>query len=100
MSNTFNELAKNHLKTLDKYVPVVDRVHGDAHPEFHEVKKLYESLSQKVKDANKTKTTPNLDEDFQSLRDVTNNYTLPSGVCETYEAVYKMLSELDQAYKA
>jgi len=34
------------------------------------------------------------------LRETTNNYTVPDDVCESYEAVYNMLSELDKAYHA
>ncbi len=43
---------------------------------------------------------PDLDSEFTRLRAVTDNYTVPSDVCESYEAVYKMLLELDQAYHA
>ena len=41
---------------------------------------------------------PSLSEEFKELRDITDNYTIPEGTCETFEAVYNMLSELDQAY--
>ena len=41
-----------------------------------------------------------LDEEFKSLREVTNNYAIPSDVCESYEAVYNMLEEVDTAYQA
>ena len=43
MSNqlTFNQVKESHFKRLEQYVPVVDRVHGDNHPEFHDVKKLF-----------------------------------------------------------
>ncbi|HAF59558.1 MAG TPA: iron-sulfur cluster repair di-iron protein, ric, partial [Clostridiales bacterium UBA9856] len=37
MSKTFNEVKARHFKTLEQYVPIVARVHGDKHPEFHEV---------------------------------------------------------------
>jgi len=97
---SYNDLIKTHIKTLDKYVPVVDRVHGDKHPEFHDVRKIYETISEKTKEAKKLKTTPNLHEEFIRLRKVTNNYTVPDGVCETFEAVYKMLCELDSSYNA
>ena len=39
-----------------------------------------------------------LEREFTSLRDITDNYTVPADVCETYEAVYNMLAELDAAY--
>ena len=34
------------------------------------------------------------------LREITDNYTVPGDVCESYEAVYNMLAELDKAYEA
>lgn len=41
---------------------------------------------------------PALNDEFKELRGITDNYTIPEGTCETFEAVYNMLSELDQAY--
>ena len=51
----------------------------------------------KIKDAGSE--VPDLNEEFAQLREITNNYTVPEDVCESYEAVYKMLAELDQAYQ-
>lgn len=90
----FNEVLEKNFEKLEQYVPVVARVHGGSHPEFHDVKRVYEGLSLKIQE----KDTKNLKEDFSALRDYTNNYTVPSDVCETYEAVYDMLKELDQSY--
>jgi regulator of cell morphogenesis and NO signaling len=42
---------------------------------------------------------PELKEEFEKLREITNNYTVPTDVCESYEAVYNMLAELDKAYQ-
>ena len=41
-----------------------------------------------------------LTSDFASLREITSNYTIPGDVCESYAAVYNMLSDLDKAYSA
>ena len=94
---TFDEVKKNHLKTLEQYVPIVARVHGGSHPEFHEVRKVYDEIVKKVKQAGKEK--PELSDDFTKLRGITDNYTVPGDVCESYEAVYNMLDELDKAYQ-
>lgn len=91
----FNELLNQNLKTLDLYVPIVDRVHGGSHPEFHEVKRLYDELREDL-----GKEDPQLHKHFEELKEVTNNYTVPTDVCESYEAVYKLLEGLDEAYKA
>lgn len=93
---TFNEVKENHLKTLIKYVPVVGRVHGAHHPEFHEVRSIFETIVEKTKSAGNN--MPELVSEFTKLREVTSNYKVPSDVCETYEAVYNMLEEVDKAY--
>lgn len=94
----FNEIREKYNEKLEMYVPVVARVHGGTHPEFHEVKALYEKLDKKIKESGSEK--PELDEEFKELRRVTDNYSVPCDTCESYEAVYNMLSELDQAYNS
>lgn len=99
MSNqlTFNEVRERHFKTLEQYIPVVARVHGGNHPEFHEVRNLFDAIIKKTKAAGSAK--PKLNEEFVELREITNNYTVPDDVCESYEAVYQMLAEADKAYQ-
>lgn len=85
---------KVYFERLDMYVPVVSRVHGPHHPEFHDVRKVYEQLAAKVQNDE----VENLDDEFKQLRLISNNYLVPNDVCETYEAVYKMLEEIDTYY--
>ncbi len=93
---SYNKAKERNLKTLEQYVPIVDRVHGSSHPEFHDVRRLFEEINLKV---NKTGAdTPELDTEFKQLREITDNYSVPDDVCESYEAVYNMLAELDEAY--
>jgi len=94
----FNEALEQNLGRLEQYVPVVARVHGGSHPEFHDVKKVFDEVSVKIKNAGSEK--PNLDNEFKELRKITDNYTVPGDVCESYEAVYNMLAEVDKAYQA
>jgi regulator of cell morphogenesis and NO signaling len=94
--STFGELVKRHGPTLKQYVPIVDKVHGGNHPEFHEVRAVYERLSDKIQDAGWDKAE--LREEFASLREITANYAVPGDVCESYAAVYTMLGALDAAY--
>ena len=70
------------------------RVHGGSHPEFHEVHRIYDQIKEKIKNNKK----PDLTKEFSDLREITDNYKVPSDVCESYEAVYHMLAELDIAY--
>lgn len=92
----FNEVKEKYLKILEQYVPIVARVHGGTHPEFHDVHKLFSEINTKIKEAKTEK--PELDNEFNQLREVTDNFTVPGDVCESYEAVYNMLAELDKAY--
>lgn len=94
----FEEVRKAHMKTLKLYVPVVERVHGAHHPEFHEVRQLFDSMAAKISAGGRKR--PELAAEFQRLREVTHNYQVPGDVCESYEAVYTMLSALDQAWHA
>ena len=95
---TFKEAKKKNLKTLNQYVPVVARVHGEHHPEFHKVKDLFDEMTVKIKEAGRSK--PELNDEFAKLRGITQDYTVPGDVCESYEAVFNMLAELDTAYHA
>jgi len=92
----FKDAQKAYLKTLGQYVPVVDRVHGQHHPEFHEVRQLFDTLAAKIKEAGRKQ--PQLEPEFARLREVTGGYAVPGDVCESYEAVYRMLAALDKAY--
>ena len=60
--------------------------------------RLYEAIKAKIIAAGSEK--PELDSEFAQLRQVTGGYTVPGDVCESYEAVYNMLAELDEAYQS
>jgi len=92
----FNQVIAENLEKLEQFVPIVARVHGESHPEFYDVKEQFDVLNGKIKSKNKDL---DLNQEFKALRDITNHYTVPSDVCETYEAVYVMLKALDQAYQ-
>lgn len=92
----FDEAKAEHMERLEQFTPIVERVHGENHPEFFEVRKIFDQLNEKVK----TNRELGLDKEFSELRKITNNYKVPNDVCESYEAVYNMLEELNQAYLA
>lgn len=92
----FNQMMEKHLKTLEVYVPVVERVHGSSHPEFYDVRKVYGQIISKI--AADESSKPDLANEFTELRKITSNYSIPEDVCESYAAVYNMLKDLDEAY--
>ncbi|MDD3706520.1 MAG: iron-sulfur cluster repair di-iron protein, ric [Clostridiaceae bacterium] len=94
----FDQIKEKNFKTLEQYVPIVARVHGGNHPEFHEVRKVFDEIIKKTKKTGAE--NPELSEEFAKLREITNNYTVPGDVCESYAAVYNMLAEVDKAYNA
>lgn len=94
----FKDTWKANQKNLKLYVPVVARVHGQHHPEFHQVREQFDQMVEQIKLAGRKQ--PQLEAQFTALRAITDNYTVPGDVCESYEAVYEMLKQLDQAYHA
>ncbi|AQS53528.1 Iron-sulfur cluster repair protein ScdA [Jeotgalibaca dankookensis] len=93
---TYNELADKQFEKLDLFSKAITRAHGKNHPEAFQVRELFETIAQKTEQAKPEK--PNLDVEFDELRDVTDHYSIPNDVCETYAAVYEMFSQLDEAY--
>ncbi|WP_423190247.1 iron-sulfur cluster repair di-iron protein, ric [Alkalibacterium sp. f15] len=95
---TFNTVLNDYFPKLEFYTLPLTRAHGKNHPEVFDVYDLFQTMNAQVKENDSEKL--NLDKEFKKLRAVTNNYALPSDACETYEAVYNMLSEADEAYHA
>lgn len=90
MKNLGNR-ARELFVRLDRFVPIVERLHGDIHPVMYDIHDLYkEIVSDKENAENK--------EVFRKIRQITDGYKIPDDVCESYEAVYNMLEELEKYY--
>jgi iron-sulfur cluster repair protein YtfE (RIC family) len=100
MSNNslYKEAIKKYLPILEQYVPVVARVHGNSHQEFYEIVEQFNNIKLKIKENGPE--TADLKDEFTKLREISDNYTVPGDVCESYKAVYQMLALLDQKYNS
>ena len=89
---TIKEYLTENQEKLDLYTTAITRAHGKNHPESFDVRDLYTELEPAIlNEDSETVTTI-----FGKLREVTSNYEIPNDVCETFEATYKMLGEMDQ----
>jgi len=95
---TFNTVVERDFSKLDLFTTAITRAHGKSHPEVFEVRALFETMHSKIKEAGIN--NPDLDTEFTKLRKITDHYTVPKDVCETYAGTYEMLSEADKAYYA
>ncbi|GAA0367785.1 hypothetical protein GCM10008932_19550 [Alkalibacterium iburiense] len=89
------DYIKENDEKLDLFTTAITRAHGKNHPEAFDVREIYTDIQNKTEESEH----PNLDTEFSKLRKVTNDYTIPDDVCETYAAVYTMLSEADKTYQ-
>lgn len=86
------------IAELDKILPVVERVHGEHHPELHRVADLYADLKENVviEDENAAVQDVNaVAEIFGQLREITSDFTAPEDACPTYRKVYADLAILE-----
>ncbi|PWU67623.1 iron-sulfur cluster repair di-iron protein [Gracilibacillus dipsosauri] len=111
---------KQVLPELSKYVTKVQRVHGEAHPElttvytvFHQLKSELESHLEKEESTLFPKLMDNdveaaaaiihhFEEEHEHegrllelMREVTDDYAIPTGACNTYQLTYLKLDELE-----
>ncbi|MFR4287004.1 MAG: iron-sulfur cluster repair di-iron protein, ric [Enterococcus italicus] len=82
-------LSEN-AETLALYTTAITRAHGKHHPEVFGVKKVYGELADKIADqGDKADLTPEFDE----LRNLTQDFTIPADACPTMTKTYEMLAE-------
>lgn len=93
----FNDLAESYTPKLELYTLPVTRAHGKRHPEVFAVHELFQELNEMRKES--VALNAEYGRIFKELREVTKNYSIPADACETYEAVYVMLQEMDEAHQ-
>ena len=75
---SFDQVRGSYLKTLEQYVPIVARVHGNNHPEFHAVHAVFDVLVGKMR--NTGAESPLLLDEFAKLREITHDYRVPLSI--------------------
>src|SRR5699024_10322559 len=95
-NNNFYETMHKYNNKLNMYSKAITKVHGETHQEVFDFSHLFERIDTKLKKSNQNGL--NIDIEIESLREVTNNYTITEDACEAFKDVYQMLSEADQAY--
>ena len=71
------------ITELDKILPVVVRVHGEHHPELHQVAALYAQMKEAPSAAV-----------IGQLKEITGNFTAPADACPTFRKTYADLEAL------
>ena len=94
---TLNDYMNENRSQLELFTTAITRAHGKNHPEAFDVREIYTTIDEKVNASGSEKLE--LTEYFEQLRNVTNHYTIPDDVCETYAATYNMLAEADRVYQ-
>ncbi|MBG9978971.1 iron-sulfur cluster repair di-iron protein, ric [Ruoffia tabacinasalis] len=92
----FNDYINTNAEKLDLYTTAITRAHGKNHPEAFDVRDIYVRIQDKTQAAEEEQ--PDLNTEFTTLREISDNYTIPDDVCGTYAAVYTMLKEADSLY--
>lgn len=82
-------MTNRHIEKAAQLAPIIERVHGEHHPELTRVREITEKLRR----SNDATTAMTL---FQELRSVTDNYGIPQDVCEAFEATYRALERADE----
>lgn len=74
------------LDRAAEFAAIIERVHGQNHPELTRVREITAELTPKPCQSDVAAL-------FSELREVTDNYAIPADVCETFEATYQALQE-------
>lgn len=88
--NVRTYFAENN-EQLALYTKAITKAHSKKHPEVFEVHKLYQEIQKKAQQENW-----DLTQEFAELRQLTDTYTIPTDVCQTFEKTYRLLATFDQ----
>ncbi|WP_283608371.1 hypothetical protein [Faecalispora anaeroviscerum] len=89
--------VQKSFKTLNMFLPRVQKIHGAKHPELMKVEQITDELQAVLEDGMDTGRTTAL---LEKLRNLTRNYAIPSDACPAYKNAYKALSQIDAILSA
>lgn len=84
-------MTNQHIQQAAEFAPIIERVHGEHHPELTRVRQLTEQLQQ-------AKNAAAASDLFGQLRTVTDHYAVPADGCEAYQATYQALERADKQH--
>lgn len=90
--NNLPQAIRGPMQELGQLLPVVERVHGEAHPELIDVGRLFVALREGL-EAGATAGESRLLMD--KLRGLTKNYTAPEDACQAFRRTYAALAKVD-----
>lgn len=82
-------MMNDHITTAVQLTPILERVHGNNHPELARVNELTQQIASST-------NAREIAEMFGQLREVTKNYAIPGDACEAYQSAYRALQTADQ----
>ena len=95
--NSLPKAARGPFQELNTLLPVVQRVHGEAHPELADVGRLFTTLRERLEaGASAEEACPLMDQ----IRGLTKDYTVPADACPAFRKTYAALSRVDESLRA
>ncbi len=95
--NSLPKTARVPFQELNTLLPVVRRVHGEAHPELADVERLFTTLRERLEAGASADEAYRL---MNQIRGLTKDYTVPADACPAFQKTYAALSKLDDSLRA
>ena len=68
----YSELQEEYFPNLETYTLAITRAHGKNHPETFKVHELFDKIEAK------TRANEDVSAEYQEIRKLTDNYTIPA----------------------
>ncbi len=95
--NNLPQAIRGPMQELGQLLPVVQRVHGGAHPELIDVGRLFVALQERLEAGATAEESCRL---MDEIRGLTKNYTAPEDACQAFRRTYAALAKVDGSLRA